>query len=112
MRKPALKNKQLFFAIVYLMAKIKVDEKYKKRIERFALVASIVQPIITLPQIIAIYGNQSAKDVSLLTWIGYLVFGITFLIYGLVFNLKPIWIGQVIWVAMQTVTVIGILLYS
>lgn len=89
-----------------------MDEKYKKRIEYFALLAGIVQPLITLPQIIAIYGNQSAKDVSLLTWIGYLVFGVTFLIYGIVFNLKPIWVGQMIWVTMQTIVVIGILLYS
>ena len=83
-----------------------------KRIERFALIAGIVQPLITLPQIIAIYGNQSAKDVSLLTWIGYLVFGIIFLIYGITFKLKPIWAGQIIWVTMQTITVAGILLYS
>jgi uncharacterized protein with PQ loop repeat len=89
-----------------------VDKRYKRRIERFALFAGIVQPLITLPQILAIYGNQSAEDVSLLTWLGYLVFGLTFLVYGLVFDLKPIWIGQTIWVTMQTITVVGIVLYS
>ncbi len=83
----------------------------KKQVERFALIAGIIQPLITLPQILTIYTNQSATDVSLLTWLGYLFFGITFLVYGLVFNLKPIWIGQIIWVTMQTVVVIGILLY-
>lgn len=94
------------------MSQTLVDTKYKKRIENFALAAGIVQPLITLPQIIAIYGNQSAKDVSLLTWIGYLIFGVIFLVYGIVFNLKPIWVGQIIWVCMQAVTVAGILLYS
>jgi uncharacterized protein with PQ loop repeat len=94
------------------MAKILTDKKYQKRIESFALLAGIFQPLITLPQIVAIYGNQSARDVSLLTWIGYLLFGITFLVYGIAFNLKPIWIGQIIWVTMQTITVVGILLYS
>lgn len=84
----------------------------KKRIETFALIAGVVQPLITLPQIIAIYGNQSAKDVSLLTWMGYLIFGITFLVYGIVFNLKPIWIGQIIWVTMEIIMVAGILIYS
>ena len=88
-----------------------IDEKYKKRVANFALVAGIIQPLITLPQILAIYSNHSARDVSLLTWVGYLVFGITFLVYGLVFNLKPIWIGQIIWVTMQTITVVGIILY-
>lgn len=84
----------------------------KKRIELFALIAGVVQPLITLPQIITIYSNQSAADVSLLTWLGYLVFGIIFLVYGIVFNLKPIWIGQIIWVTMQTIIVFGILLYG
>jgi uncharacterized protein with PQ loop repeat len=90
----------------------KINDKNRKRIENFALIAGIVQPLITLPQISAIYSNQSAQDVSLLTWVGYLIFGMTFLIYGLVFNLKPIWVGQIIWVTMQTITVIGIVLYS
>ena len=89
-----------------------IDEKYKKRIEFFTLVAGIVQPLITLPQIVAIYGSHSAGNVSLATWLGYLIFGVTFLVYGLAFNLKPIWIGQIIWVTMQAITVIGILLYS
>lgn len=98
--------------MIKLMTKTNIDEEYKKRIERFALVAGIVQPLITLPQIIAIYGNQSAKDVSLLTWIGYLIFGIIFLIYGIAFKLKPIWVGQIIWVTMQAITVAGIVMYS
>jgi uncharacterized protein with PQ loop repeat len=87
-------------------------EKYKKQIGIFTLVAGIVQPLITVPQIITIYGNQSANDVSLLTWLGYLFFGVTFLVYGLAFRLKPIWIGQIIWVVMQLIIVVGILLYQ
>lgn len=84
----------------------------KHQVETFALAAGVVQPLITVPQIITIYGNQSATDVSLLTWLGYLFFGVTFLIYGLVFKLKPIWIGQIIWVIMQLVIVVGIVMYS
>ena len=83
----------------------------KKSVGSFALIAGIIQPLITIPQIITIYGNQSAADVSLLTWLGYLFFGITFLVYGLVFKLKPIWIGQIIWVVAQLTIVVGILLY-
>lgn len=90
----------------------KVSSSDKKRFERFALIAGIVQPLITMPQIVTIYSSQSAKDVSLLTWLGYLLFGVIFLIYGLIFNLKPIWVGQIIWVVMQSITVIGILIYS
>lgn len=94
------------------MENIRNNKLYRKRIELFALAAGIIQPLITLPQIIQIYTNQSAEDVSLLTWVGYLFFGITFLFYGLVFRLKPIWIGQIVWVTMQLITVIGILIYG
>jgi uncharacterized protein with PQ loop repeat len=90
----------------------KLQQNQKKRVEQFALIAGIIQPLITLPQIIHIYSNKSAQDVSLLTWMGYLFFGIIFLVYGLAFNLKPIWVGQIIWVTMQLVTVVGILIYS
>ena len=93
------------------MENIRNNAVYRKRIELFALAAGIAQPLITLPQIIQIYSNQSATDVSLLTWVGYLFFGITFLVYGAVFKLKPIFYGQIIWVTMQLITVVGILLY-
>jgi len=89
-----------------------MSEIQEKRIEFFALVAGIAQPLITLPQIFEIYSSKSAEDVSLITWVGYLLFGITFLVYGLVFKLKPIWVGQIIWVTMQLITVIGILIYG
>jgi len=89
-----------------------MDTARKRNIELFALIAGLVQPFITLPQIITIYGNQSAEDVSLLTWIGYLVFGIIFLMYGIVFRLRPIWAGQIVWVTMQVIMVVGILLFS
>lgn len=84
----------------------------KHQVETFALAAGVVQPLITVPQIITIYSNRSATDVSLLTWLGYLFFGVTFLIYGLVFKLKPIWIGQIIWVIMQLVIVVGTVMYG
>lgn len=89
-----------------------LSEDRKKQVERFALAAGIIQPFITLPQIIAIYANQSAVDVSLLTWLGYLIFGIIFLVYGAIFRLRPIFYGQILWVIMQTITVIGILVYG
>lgn len=84
----------------------------KKRVELFALIAGIIQPLITLPQIYTIYASRSAEDVSLITWAGYLLFGVVFLVYGAVFKLKPIFYGQIIWVTAQALTVVGILIYG
>ena len=84
----------------------------KYHVERLALIAGTIQPLITLPQIITIYANQSAQDVSLLTWAGYTVLGLVLLTYGVTYRLRPIIVGQSIWAVMQSVMVIGILLYQ
>lgn len=94
------------------MSHVQSTVQRNKRIEIFALIAALVQPLLTIPQIAHIYSNQSAQDVSLATWLGYLFFGIVFLVYGFVFKLRPIFYGQLIWVTMQTITVIGILIYD
>ena len=80
--------------------------------ERIALVAGIIQPLVTIPQIYEIYTSQQAENVSLLTWVGYLIFGIIFLIYGYIFKLRPIFYGQIIWVILQITVVTGILIYG
>ena len=87
-------------------------DDYKKQIEQTALIAGIIQPLISAPQIFQIYSNHSAKDVSLLTWVSYLVFGIVFLTYGIMFKLTPIWVTQIIWILMKIAIIVGILLYS
>jgi uncharacterized protein with PQ loop repeat len=84
----------------------------QRHIEMFALIAGIIQPMITLPQIITIYANQSAQDVSLITWGGYTILGLILLMYGIAYKLRPIIVGQSIWAVMQTVMVVGILLYQ
>lgn len=89
-----------------------ISKQQKQSIERIALVAAVIQPLITIPQIIEIYGNKSAQDVSLITWLGYLLFGLVFLVYGAVFKLRPIFYGQILWVTMQLIVVIGIFIYG
>lgn len=84
----------------------------QQHIEFYALIAGIIQPLITLPQIITIYTNQSAQDVSLITWGGYTILGLILLTYGIAYKLRPIIVGQSIWAVMQSVMVIGILLYQ
>ncbi len=80
--------------------------------ERIALVAGIIQPLVTIPQIYEIYSSQQAENVSLITWVGYLIFGVIFLIYGYIFKLRPIFYGQIIWVILQITVVTGILIYG
>jgi uncharacterized protein with PQ loop repeat len=79
---------------------------------KFIYVASVAYPLTTIPQIVKIYGNQSAQDLSLLSWCLYMFFALVFLSYGLHQKLKPIILLESLWVATYTVVIVGILLYK
>ena len=67
--------------------------------------------MMVLPQAIQIFGHQSAKDVSMLTWAMLLLFNMSNLIYALVFDIKPLIINNTIWIIVDALIVIGILVY-
>jgi len=79
---------------------------------RLTLIASVVQPLTTIPQVIKVYSSHDVSGLSLFTWLGYALIGLVFLAYGLKYNLKPIIITQIIWFILQMSIVIGILVYS
>ena len=89
-----------------------MSENYKKTTEHLALIAGILQPMMTLPQAWKIYTTHSAAGVSLATWVGYAVLGLVFLVYGIVHKLRPIALTQVIWFTLQMIVVVGILKYG
>ncbi len=85
---------------------------YKKLTEKLAVVAAVLQPLMTLPQVWQIYTTKDATGVSLITWLGFAFFGLVFLAYGIANNLRPIWLAQTLWFVLQMSVVIGILLYG
>lgn len=83
----------------------------KDSIYKLTIVAAFVQPLMTVPQVIQLYSTQSAAGLSLITWLGYALVGLVFLAYGIVNNLKPIYITQILWFSLQMSVVVGILLF-
>jgi uncharacterized protein with PQ loop repeat len=90
---------------------IKTNKKQKREILEIAYFVAVAQPIMVLPQAIQIFANHSARDVSLLTWGMLLLFNTSNFIYALVFNIKPIAINNAVWIVVDTLVVIGIVLY-
>ncbi len=88
------------------------ERNYKKITERVALVAGVLQPLMTVPQVWMIYSTGKVSGVSLATWVGYAVFGLAFLVYGFVHKLRPIWMTQILWLILQVAVVVGILIYE
>ena len=77
-----------------------------------AYVVAVLQPAVILPQIVQIYTNQSAADVSLTTWVCLLILNILNLLYGIEFKIKPLIVGNSLWIAADIAVVAGILIYS
>ncbi|MDN5819376.1 MAG: hypothetical protein L0H36_01440 [bacterium] len=93
----------------------KLSAKTSKRvrlINRMMMVASIIHPLTTVPQVYEIYSSQNATSVSLLTWLGFMVIGLIFLAYGLTHKLTPFIVNQIIWFVLDLIIIIGIILYG
>lgn len=78
---------------------------------RLTLLAAVVQPLTTIPQVFQVYATQNVEGLSLFTWLGYALIGLVFLAYGIKYRLKPIALTQVIWFTLQMSIVVGILVY-
>ncbi len=79
---------------------------------RLTLVAAVVQPLTTIPQVVQLYVTQDASGLSLFTWLGYALVGLVFLAYGIKYKLVPIALTQILWFTLQMSIVIGILIYA
>jgi uncharacterized protein with PQ loop repeat len=75
-------------------------------------VAAVVQPMMATPQIYAIYTQHSNAGVSLLTWLGFMLIGLVFLLYGIAHRIKPFIITQILWFIVDFLVVIGVLIYN
>ena len=87
-------------------------QKQSGTLYRLTLVAAVVQPLMTVPQVVQLYTTHDASGLSLATWLGYAIIGLVFLAYGIKYRLVPIATTQVIWFVLQISIVIGILMWQ
>ena len=87
------------------------NKKHRDEILQVAYGVAVVQPLMVIPQVYQIFKNQSAADVSLITWSLLLVFNTFNMIYGWAFNIKPLVINNTIWMVVDLLVVVGILVY-
>lgn len=88
------------------------ETMFSRTIDKIVLIAAFLMPLIELPQLLEIYLNKSAENVSLLTWSFFVVFGVPWLIYGIIHKEKPIIVLYTLWVAVDFTIALGILLYG
>ena len=88
------------------------EDKKIKFLDNLVLGIAIAGPIFDLPQLIKIYVDKSAQDVSFFTWFFFALFAIPWFIYGVVHKEKPIIISYALWIIVDCAIVTGIILYG
>lgn len=84
----------------------------KRFVDRLTLFVAILEPIVTAPQAIAIFYHREATGVSLSTWIGYDMLNLVWLWYAVIHRNRIIFIYQGLFLIVQTVIIVGGLLYG
>ena len=98
-----------------LKIKIPISIPPSKRLTRFeAIVTALVmiEPILSIPQIVKIFSTQSAGDYILLPWIGGFIVNVTWLVYGVKVKKAPVIISGVVWMTIHLSMMVGIILYG
>lgn len=85
---------------------------HARLVDRLTVAVAILEPLITLPQALLIFRTHTAAGVSLSTWTGYEVLTLVWLWYGFVHKEKIILLYQGLFLIVQTVVIIGGLIYG
>jgi len=71
---------------------------------------SIITMLMTVPQVLAVWGSQSANGVSLISWVAYLVSACLWFVYGVRKNDKTIYLACVGWIVLDASIVVGVII--
>lgn len=81
-------------------------------VDRLTYGIAILEPLITLPQVYAIWNTKDASGVSISSWAGYWIFGIIWLWYGIVHKDKAIITYNSLYLGLECLIVIGAIMYG
>jgi len=81
-------------------------------IDRAMMFVSILNPLVAIPQAVVIYANHSATNVSLATWLSFMLVGVVLTFYSVAHRIKPMIINQILWFGVDIAIVVGILVYG
>ncbi|KHO47557.1 MAG: MtN3 and saliva related transmembrane protein [archaeon GW2011_AR5] len=68
--------------------------------------------VMTLPQVIEIWGNKTASGVSLVSWATYTITSIFWVLYGIVHRDKPVIISSATGIILYLSIVLGVIVYG
>ena len=87
-------------------------DKLKRVYDKIIYVAVIAGPIINFPQLFKIWIYKNAAGVSFISWIGFSIISLLWLIYGILHKDKPILFMNSALIIIQALIAIGTILYG
>ncbi|HVX58308.1 MAG TPA: hypothetical protein VG964_01060 [Candidatus Saccharimonadales bacterium] len=91
---------------------IKFKKDDMRAIDRAMMFVSVLNPLVAIPQAVIIYTNQDATNVSLATWLSFMLVGIILTFYAVAHNIKPMIINQILWFIVDIAIIVGIVIYG
>lgn len=86
--------------------------KHTKLVDRATFIVAILEPLVTVPQVITIFADKTAAGVSLATWFGYEILTLVWLWYGFVHKDRIILLYQGLFLIVQSGVIVGGLMYG
>ena len=89
-----------------------MDTSLTARFDRFMILAGLVSPIATIPQIIKLFftHDEHAAGQSLTTWMVYAVLALLWAVYGVLNKQLAVLVGNAAGVVLYGVMAIGIIM--
>lgn len=80
-------------------------------VDKLIYVFAIGGPLMNIPQLLKIWTEKNAAGVSVLSWIGFALTSLIWLIYGIIHKEKPIVVANCLYLIFQIGVIIGTLMY-
>ena len=87
-------------------------DKRVRFLDSVIYVLAVVIPLMTIPQILLIWVNKSAQNVSIITWWAFLFSSTMWLMYSVVHKEKPLIINSTLWIALELIVIIEIIIFG
>lgn len=88
------------------------SHSFKRIVDKLVYIVAIVVPFINVPQAIKIWYLKDVVGISLISWIGFSIASLFWLMYGIAYRQKPLIIMYTSLTILQIFIVVGIILYS
>lgn len=90
----------------------KIPRSQAKRLFTFWIYFfAVTTPLFELTQAIHIYQNHSSKEVSIYTWMYFIISNSVWILYGYYYKLKPIILMYTLYTIIELIVVIMIIAY-